>query len=93
MLPATIVVQFIKIWNKNLNYIDKAYDIFDDKIQYFFNICYTTVVKQYQFYIIFLSILSGQVKDYFVYNINQNMTFAKIYSKINIKFDIKVNKA
>lgn len=41
----------------------------------------------------FLSILSGQAKDYFVYNVNQNLTFIEIYNQIKTKFDTKVNKA
>ena len=41
----------------------------------------------------FLSILSGRAKDYFVYNINRNLIFAEIYNQIKRKFDTKVNKA
>ena len=40
----------------------------------------------------FLSILSGQVKDYFVYNVKQNLIFAKIYNQMKTKFDIEANK-
>ncbi len=32
MLPATIVAQFVMIWDRNSNYTGKAYDILDDKI-------------------------------------------------------------
>ena len=45
MLPATIVAKFVKIWDKNSNYTSKAYDIFDDKIQYFLDIYYTLALK------------------------------------------------
>ena len=41
----------------------------------------------------FLSILLRQAKDYFIYNINQNLIFAKMYNQIKTKFDIDVNKA
>ena len=37
MLSATIIAQFVKIWDKNLNYNDKVYDILDDKFWYFFD--------------------------------------------------------
>ena len=32
MLPATIVVRFVKIWDKNSNYKGEAYDILDNEI-------------------------------------------------------------
>lgn len=65
----------------------------DNKIQYFLDIYYTVVIKQFQFHNVFLSILSGQAKDYFVYNVNKYLTFAEIYNLIKTKFDIKINKA
>lgn len=40
----------------------------------------------------FSLILSSQAKDYFIYNINQNLTFSEIYTKIKLKFDTKINK-
>ena len=92
MLAATIIVQFVKIWNKNLNYIGKTYNILDTKIWYFFDKCYTVVIKQSQFYAVFSSILSSRAKNYFVYNINQNLIFAEMYTKIK-KFDTEVIKA
>lgn len=76
-----------------MNYIDEVYNIFDNKIQFFLDIYYIIAIKQLQFYAVFLSILLGQAKDYFIYNINQNQIFAKIFIKKKIKFDIKVNKA
>ncbi|WP_375449258.1 hypothetical protein, partial [uncultured Nostoc sp.] len=92
ILPATIIAQFIKIWDKNSNYTGKAYDILDDKIRYFFDTCYIVAIKQSQFYAVFSSILSGQAKDYFVYNVNQNLTFAEMYTKMKMRFDTEVNK-
>ena len=59
MLPAIIVAQFVKIWDKNLDYTGEAYDILDDKIRYFLDTCYTVAIKQSQFHAVFLSILSG----------------------------------
>lgn len=40
-----------------------------------------------------IAIPCGIFVDYFVYNINQNLISAKIYTKIKTKFDTKVNKA
>lgn len=51
-LPATIIAQFIKIWDQNSNYTDKIYDILNDKIQYFFDICYIVTIKQLQFHVL-----------------------------------------
>ena len=46
ILPITIIAQFIKIWDKNSNYIGKAYDIFD--------IYYKVTIKQSQFHVLFI---------------------------------------
>lgn len=67
MLPATIVAQFVKIWDKILNYTGEAYDILDDKIRNFLDTCYTVAIKLSQFPAVFSSILSRRAKDYFVY--------------------------
>ncbi len=80
MLSATIIAQFVKIWNRNLNSTGKTYNILDNKIWYFLDICYIVVIKQLQFHKVFLSILSGWVKDYFVHNVNRNLTFAEMYN-------------
>ena len=45
MLPTTIVAPFIKIWGKNLNYIEKTYNILNNKIWYFLDTCYTVAIK------------------------------------------------
>ena len=59
MLLATIVAQFVKIWDRNSNYTSKVYDILDDKIRYFLDTCYTVAIKQSQFHAVFSSILLG----------------------------------
>ena len=58
MLLATIIVQFIKIRDKHSNYTCEVCNIFDDIIQYFLNKCYIVAIKQSQFIIIVLLILS-----------------------------------
>ena len=93
MLPATIVGQFVKIWNKESNYTGEPYDILDDKVRYFLDTCCTVGIGQTQFHAVFSSILSGRAKDYFVYNINRNWTFADMYNSMKMHFDTEVNKA
>ena len=93
ILLATIIAQFIKIWDRNSNHTGEEYDILEDKIRYFFITCYTVAIKQSQFYALLLSILSDRTKDYIVYNVNRNLTFAKIYNQMKTKFDTEVNKA
>lgn len=60
MFLTTMIAQFVKIWNKNSNYIREAYNILDNKIRYFIDIYYTVTIKQSQFYAMFSSILMGQ---------------------------------
>lgn len=92
ILPTIIVAQFVKIQDKNSDYISETYNIFDKKIRFPLDICYIATIKQLQFYAVFLSFVFGQAKDYFVYNVHQNMMFAEMYSKIKIYFDVEVNK-
>lgn len=93
ILSTIIIAQFVKIWDKNLNYIGKTYDIFNDKIWYFLDLYCIIVIKQSKFHAIFSLILTDQTKDYFVYNVNWNITFAEMYTKIKTKGYTKVNKA
>lgn len=93
ILTTTIVAQFVEIWDKKLNYTSKVYDILDDKIRYFFDICYIVAIKQSQFHALLSSILWGRAKDYFFYNAHRNLTFAEMYTKMKTKFDTEVNKA
>lgn len=46
ILSAIIIAQFVKIWEKNSNYTGEVYDILNDKILYFLDICYTIATKQ-----------------------------------------------
>ena len=92
ILPTIIVAQFVKIGDKYSNYTDNAYDILDAKISYFLDTCYTVTIKQSQFLTMFSSILSDQAKDYFVYNVNLNLTFSELDTMLKTKFDTKVNK-
>ena len=87
MLPAIIIAQFVKIWDKNSNYTGKAYNIFDNKIRYFLDTYYTVGIKQSQFNAMFSSILLGKAKNYYIYNVYRNLTFAKMYTKMKTKFD------
>lgn len=70
MLLATIVAQFVKIWDENSNYNGKIYNILCNKIWYFLNIYYLIAIKQLEFYTIFIFIPLSQARDYFVSNIN-----------------------
>ena len=45
MLPAIIIVKFVKIWDKNSNYTGKKYNIPVNKIWYILDICYTVATK------------------------------------------------
>lgn len=59
MLPTIIIAQSIMIWELNSNYTKQAYDIFNIKISYFFDICYIVAIKQLQFHVVLRSIMSS----------------------------------
>ena len=69
LYPSTIIGQFKKAWNKKNNYIKKVYDILENKFRFFLNICYTSGIRQTQFYTVFLTILLSRAALYFFHNV------------------------
>lgn len=85
--------QFNKKWDKSQNYSGKAYDILDDKIRYFLNICLAAHILPSQFHAVFPTILTGKAKTFFLYEVSQdiNISFAIMYMKIKKHFDTEIN--
>ncbi|KAF4470049.1 hypothetical protein FALBO_3049, partial [Fusarium albosuccineum] len=92
MLPATILTQFVKIWRKEMNYTGEAYDILDEKIRYFLNICSTIGIKETQFHAAFTNILDKKALEYYSYYMQPDMTFAEMYWALRDHFDTEVNR-
>jgi hypothetical protein len=61
---------FIKIYDKNERYTGKPYDLFDDKLQTFFNICHNIKIILGQFSSVFPRILADKAQKYYLYYMN-----------------------
>ncbi|KAF4471164.1 Ribonuclease H [Fusarium albosuccineum] len=92
MLPATILTQFVKIWRKEMNYTGEAYDILDEKVRYFLNVCSNVGIKETQFHAAFTNILDKKALEYYSYHMQPNMTFAEMYWTLRNHFDTEVNR-
>ena len=56
---------FIKLWKKEDNYNKESYNLFKDKIYFFFRLCLTFKILKRYFYNIFPYIFIGIAYDYF----------------------------
>ena len=83
---------FIKMWNKELNYIGKAYDILGDKIRAFYNTCWSIGIKETQFHAVFPLILKENALEFYLDRLGPDMTFAETYRGLRSHFDIRVNR-
>jgi hypothetical protein len=60
----------MKMYNKNERYIGKLYDLFNDKLQTFFNICHNIKIILGQFSSVFPRILTDKAQKYYLHYIN-----------------------
>lgn len=65
---------------------------FFNKTQEFLDMYSIITIKKFEFLAIFLFIYFCNITNYFIYNVKFNMTFAKMFDKIKIKIDRKINK-
>jgi hypothetical protein len=62
-LDSTKAAIMIKLWNKDKKYIGNAYDLLNDKVRLFYNICYYSKIRLSQFAAVFPRILIGKQKS------------------------------
>lgn len=91
-LDPNAAATFGKLWQKENNYTGDAYDILDDKIRYFLDVCRTVQIQPDQFHAVFSMILTGKAKEYFIYQVDRRLTFADMYTKMKMHFDTEVNR-
>ncbi|RKF82964.1 integrase and RNaseH domain-containing protein, partial [Golovinomyces cichoracearum] len=73
-LDAAKVTTFVRIWDKSYNYTGEPYDILDEKVRYFLDICFAAQVKPSQFYAVFSMALAKRAKDYYLANVDSTAT-------------------
>jgi hypothetical protein len=68
-----------------------AYDLLNDKIKKNFSLCYYEKVRPSQFAAIFLRILTGKARNYYLHYISPENDFYNAYIKIKMHFDTNIN--
>ncbi|KAF2744305.1 hypothetical protein M011DRAFT_470717, partial [Sporormia fimetaria CBS 119925] len=90
-LNANTITQFSKIWDNNKKYTGDAYDLLDDKIRIFFNICWQIDIQEGQFHAVFPRILTGRAEMFYIQYVDRNDSFANAYMAIKNHFDHDVH--
>ena len=90
-LDPSISSQFVKTFDRKKKYTGEPYDLLEDKLRMFFNICYHAEIRPEQFHAVFPRILTGRAEAYYLHYINRDDTFAAAYEKIKTHFDTEVN--
>jgi hypothetical protein len=81
----------IKLWDKNKRYIGNTYDLLDDKMRLFYNICYHNEIRPSQFAAVFPRIFTKKAKKYYLHYVSPENDFYSAYMKIKVHFDTDVN--
>ena len=90
-LNTNTITQFSKIWDNNKKYTRDAYDLLDDKIRIFFNICWQIDIQEGQFHAVFPRILTGRAEMFYIQYVDRNDSFANAYMAIKNHFDHDVH--
>ncbi|KAM4067767.1 hypothetical protein HRG_009842 [Hirsutella rhossiliensis] len=61
-LDPAVSAQFLKTFDKDQKYTGEPYDLLDDKMKIFFNICFHAQIRETQFYAVFLGFLTDEQK-------------------------------
>jgi hypothetical protein len=83
---------FTKTWGNQSRWSGEPYDLLDDKLKVFLNICYFCDVTPYQFWAVFPRILSGRAQDYYISHVDIDDTFQQAYSKLTDHFVTETNR-
>jgi hypothetical protein len=90
-LDPTKAAIIIKLWDKDKRYIGNIYDLLDDKMRLFYDICYHNKIRPSQFAAVFPRILTEKAKEYYLHYVSPENDFYSAYMKIKMHFDTNVN--
>jgi hypothetical protein len=74
-LDTSLMTTFIKMFEKDKKYTRQPYDLLDDKLKIFLDICYHVQIGPGQFHAVFPRILAGNAEDYYINYINRDDDF------------------
>ena len=81
------------MWNKGNNYSGETYNILDDKVRIFTDVCELLQVRYTQLHALFPSILSGRAQAYFLEHMSRGMQYKTMYLALKQQFDSEINRA
>ncbi|KAI0993883.1 hypothetical protein K3495_g14301 [Podosphaera aphanis] len=90
-LDPHVLTQFAKLWDKGKMYTGEPYDILDDKLRIFLNICKFLKIRPGQFHAALPRILKGRAETYYLHFIGPEASFALAYMKLKAHFDTEIN--
>jgi hypothetical protein len=85
-----LIGHFSKTFEKEKRYNGEPYNLLDDTLQIFFDICYHAGIRPGQFHAVFPRILTGHAESYYVHYCRKD-AFDIAYDKIKTHFDTEVN--
>lgn len=90
-LDSYVLTHFTKLRDKDKMYTGEPYDILDDKLRIFLNICKILKIQPGQFHAALPRILKGRAETYFLHLIGPEASFASAYLKLKAHFDTEIN--
>lgn len=90
-LDVNKISQFTKTYDKENKYTGDPYDLIDDKMRIFLNLCYYMDIQLGQFYALFSRILTKQAETFYTYYVGTQCDIYQAYMNVQIYFDTEVN--
>jgi hypothetical protein len=72
-------------------YTGNAYDLLNDKVRLFYNICYYNKIRPSQFAAVFPRIFTKRAEEYYFHYVSPENDFYSAYMKIKMHFNTNVN--
>ena len=79
------------MYDKTSKYTSEPYDLLDDKMKVFLNVCFHIDINPSQFHAVFPHILTDRAEHFYLHFVNCNETFAVTYAKVKHHFDTEAN--
>ncbi|EED11959.1 hypothetical protein TSTA_000370 [Talaromyces stipitatus ATCC 10500] len=90
-VDSQLAMKFTKAWDKTKNYSGELYNILDDKVRIFLQLCWLTEIQLSQCWAVFPEMLSGRAETYYMHHVNPDASFAQMYWAIKSYFDTESN--
>lgn len=96
-LPSTVeqrkLENFSKVWGTRPKYDGKPYNLLDQKLLVFFNVCQMMGIDRFGYHAVFANMLSGNAEDYYLQHCQRLETFFEVYTTMKLHFEQDVNLA